>query len=64
MKFNRLKLKQLRVEHKLTQQQLGELLGYKNNSICQIENGKRNMSIEKVVELAKLFDISIDELFK
>ena len=64
MKFNRLKLKQLRVEHKLTQEQLGELLGYKNNSICQIENGKRNMSIEKVVELAKLFDISIDELFK
>ena len=64
MKFNRLKLKQLRVKHKLTQQQLGELLGYKNNSICQIENGKRNMSIEKVVELAKLFDISIDELFK
>ena len=64
MKFNRLKLKQLRVEHKLTQQQLGELLGYKNNSICQIENGKRNMSIEKMVELAKLFDISIDELFK
>ena len=64
MKFNRYKLKQLRVKHNLTQQQLGELLGYKNNSICQIENGKRNMSIEKVVELAKLFDISIDELFK
>ena len=64
MKFNRLKLKQLRVKHNLTQQQLGELLGYKNNSICQIENGKRNMSIEKVVELAKLYDISIDELFK
>ena len=64
MKFNRLKLKQLRVKHNLTQQQLGELLGYKNNSICQIENGKRNMSIEKVVELAKLFDISIDELFR
>ncbi len=64
MKFNRLKLKQLRVKHNLTQQQLGELLGYKNNSICQIENGKRNMSIEKVVELAELFDISIDELFK
>ena len=39
MKFNRLKLKQLRVKHNLTQQQLGELLGYKNNSICQIENG-------------------------
>ena len=64
MKFNRLKLKQLRVKHNLTQQQLGQLLGYKNNSICQIENGKRNMSIEKMVELAKLFDISIDELFK
>lgn len=64
MKFNRLKLKQLRVKHNLTQQQLGELLCYKNNSICQIENGKRNMSIEKVVELAELFDISIDELFK
>ena len=64
MKFNRLKLKQLRVKHNLTQQQLGELLGYKNNSICQIENGKRNMSIEKMVELAKLFDISIDELFR
>ena len=64
MKFNRYKLKQLRKEHKLTQQQLGELLGYKNNSICQIENGKRNMSIDKMVELAELFDISIDELFK
>ena len=64
MKFNRYKLKQLRIKHNLTQQQLGELLGYKNNSICQIENGKRNMSIEKMVELAKLFDISIDELFK
>lgn len=64
MKFNRYKLKQLRKEHKLTQQQLGELLGYKNNSICQIENGKRNMSIDKMVELAELFNISIDELFK
>ena len=64
MKFNRYKLKQLRKEHKLTQQQLGELLGYKNNSICQIENGKRNMSLEKMVALAELFDISIDELFK
>lgn len=64
MKFNRHKLKQLRVKHNLTQQQLGELLGYKNNSICQIENGKRNMSIDKMVELAELFNISIDELFK
>ena len=64
MKFNRLKLKHLRIEHNLTQQQLGELLGYKNNSICQIENGKRNMSIDKMVELAELFNISIDELFK
>ena len=64
MKFNRLKLKQLRVKHNLTQQQLGELLGYKNNSICQIENGKRSMSLEKMVALVELFDISIDELFK
>ena len=64
MKFNRLKLKQLRVKHNLTQQQLGELLGYKNNAICQIENGKRSMSLEKMVALVELFDISIDELFK
>ena len=64
MKFNRLKLKQLRKEHKLTQQQLGDLLGYKGNSICQIENGNINMSIEKMVELAELVDISIDELFR
>ncbi|MDO4757035.1 MAG: helix-turn-helix transcriptional regulator [Parabacteroides sp.] len=61
------KLKQLRLEQKLTQKSLAERLqleGYEFSdlTILRIEQGKRFVPDYEVVLLAKFFNISVDEL--
>lgn len=56
------KIRKLRLDKGLTQQQLAELLGYKMNTYHLIERGKRGMSVNKLLKLAKLYDCNIDDL--
>ena len=62
--FNNVRMKQLRKEKRLTQLQLSEMLGYKNNSVANIEKGSINPSFDKIVKLAEIFNVEITELIR
>jgi transcriptional regulator with XRE-family HTH domain len=53
-------LKHLRTFHKLTQQELGDKLGFSRSYICQVERGsKKQPSFELLNLYAKTFDIPV-----
>ena len=57
------RLKELRLQHGLTQAQLGEKVGVKQNTFTNWENGKREPNFEILLKLADLFEVSLDWLF-
>lgn len=58
------KLKSLRLNHKLTQTELGEKLYVSRSTISNYEKGKFEPNIQTLIEMSKLFNIPIDELLK
>ena len=56
------KIKELRESKKLTQIQLGKALGVSNKTISKWEKGIFLPDIIYLLDLAKFFDISVDEL--
>lgn len=61
MKFSE-QLKTLRQQHHLTQQALADDLHVSRQAISNWENDKNMPDIEVLIDLAQLFDISLDEL--
>ncbi|NLY96191.1 MAG: helix-turn-helix transcriptional regulator [Clostridiaceae bacterium] len=57
------RVKELREQYGLTQAQLGEKVKVSRQAINAIENGKYDPSIWLAYDLAKFFNISIEELF-
>lgn len=53
---------QLRKEARLSQQQLGEILGLSHKSISMIESGGRGTTVDKLALLAEYFHVSTDYL--
>lgn len=53
-----------RILKDLTQEKLAEIMGVSQNYIAYIECGKANMSLAKVLELAKFLDVDIEKLLK
>lgn len=56
------RLKALRIQQNLSQSQFGTMLGMSKPAISDIERGRRTTTIEKLVEIADYFDVSIDFL--
>jgi transcriptional regulator with XRE-family HTH domain len=56
------RIKKLRKERKLTQEELAAELGVSTNSIARIEVGIRVPSIDMFVDLAAFFGASLDYL--
>lgn len=56
------RLKELRLNKNLTQQQLGKLLSVSGQTILNWENDITYPSVKKLIELARFFDVSIDYL--
>lgn len=57
------RLKELRLKKGLTQTELGEKVGVKQNIFTNWENGKREPSFENLIKLADLLEVSLDWLF-
>lgn len=57
-----IRVKELRKQRRLSQTELGEVLGLTHKSISTIESGVRGTTIEKLILLAKFFDVSTDYL--
>jgi len=56
------RLKALRMEACLTQQQLGRISNCSSQTISAVENGKHVLSIEQACVLSIFFDVSLDYL--
>ena len=56
-------LKKRRIENNLSYQDMGDLLGISKTFYWQIENGKRRLSYERAIKIAKIFKVTPDELF-
>lgn len=59
-----LRLKQLRQEKGLTQEQFAKNCGLHKNYIGMIERGERNPSLKNIEIVANTFNISISEMMK
>jgi len=57
------KLKSLREERRLTQQELAELINMQPNSVAQIEIGYKAVSFATIEKIVEKLDISYCELF-
>ncbi len=56
------RVKKLRRQRNLNQTELAEALGLTQTAISAIEGGIRTTTIEKLILLAKFFDVSTDYL--
>ena len=57
-------LRILRATNKYSQADLAELLGVSRQTVNTIENGKYDPSLPLAFKIAKLFKLSIEEIFK
>ncbi len=57
-----LKIKELRLEKGYTQKELGEKTNTTNKNIWAWENGIASPDISMLIELAKVFDVTVDYL--
>ena len=55
-------LKELRLERGLSQTELGQQLGFCNQTISFWENGSREPNLDSLIAIAKFFNESIDNL--
>ena len=56
------RLKALRVKLNMTQQQLGKEVNVTKVSICCYENGTRVPALETLIDLSRVFDVTLDYL--
>lgn len=56
-------LKKIRKENNLSQEQLAEKLGVSRQSVSKWESGQAYPEMDKVLQLAKMFNLNIDDLF-
>ena len=59
------KLHTLRNRRGLTIRELAETLGFRSHGfVGDLESGRKKPSVELAVEIARLFDVSVDQLVK
>lgn len=57
------RLKVLRAEKNITQEELGEIIGVSRQTINAIEKEKFDPSLPTAFRISKLFNLSIEEIF-
>lgn len=58
------KLKELRKNKKITQEQLAEKLDISRSKVSSWETNRRDMSITEAIKLANIYEVSLDNLFE
>ena len=57
------KIKQLRKETKVTQDELAAAVGVTRQTIISLENGRYNASLALAHKISKYFDMTIEQVF-
>lgn len=63
MTLNLGKLKEMRKTKGLTQEELGAKLNLSINGYSMIERGERRITLDRAMILARIFEVTIEELF-
>ena len=58
------KIKEYRAKYNLSQKELAKRVGVRRETIGNLENGKYNPSLKLAFDIAKVFNIAIEELFE
>lgn len=56
------RLKEMRLKRGMTQKELGEKVGVKQNTFTNWENGKREPNFDNLIKLAEFLNVSVDKL--
>lgn len=54
----------LNLSEKMKQNELAELVGVRRETIVHLESGKYNPSLKLAMDIAKIFEVPVEELFK
>ena len=57
------RIKELRAANNLTQAELAQKIGVRRETIVFLEKGKYNPSLQLAYDIAKLFNLTIEEVF-
>ncbi len=57
------KLKEYRARYHMSQSDLARLVNVRRETIGNLENGKYNPSLKLAMDIAKIFETSLEELF-
>jgi DNA-binding XRE family transcriptional regulator len=57
------KLKELRERRGLKQSELAELVRARRETIVHLENGRYNPSLKLAMDIAKVFNVTVEEMF-
>ena len=57
------KIRELRKENKVTQDDLAGAVGVTRQTIISLENGKYNASLQLAHKISKYFDMKIEDVF-
>ena len=58
------RIRHLRIQENLSQEQLSYKTGFHRTYIGMIERGERNISLTNIAVFSKVFNLTIDELLK
>ncbi|MBQ8196930.1 MAG: helix-turn-helix transcriptional regulator [Clostridia bacterium] len=58
------KLKELRIEKGLSQQKLGEQLGFCNQTVSFWEGGSREPDLDTLLSIAHFFEVKVEDLLE
>ena len=56
-------LKEYRERHDMTQSGLAQRIGVRRETIVHLENGRYNPSLKLAMDIAKVFHVTVEELF-
>ena len=54
------RLRDLRIDHDKSQAEIAKIIGTSQSYYAQYENGKRGITLERVIILAKYYNVSLD----
>jgi len=63
MQIYQIRIKELRIDKDMTQEEVANYLGIKQTVYSRYETGKNDMKPEQIVRLAKLYNVSTDYIF-
>ena len=58
------KVKEYREKKKYKQSELAEMVNVRRETIVHLENGKYNPSLKLAMDIAKVFNVSVEDLFE